>query len=78
MRFAVGQRPEPGAKDIDHADFLVVSQATETGTPFFWNHACGVIGKSRQHRDLVPGLGPMLGEFGGTGGGRAHLRRKIL
>jgi len=23
-------------------------------------------------------LGPMLGEFGGTGGGRAHLRREIL
>ena len=55
-----------------------MNQPAQTAAPFGGNHSGGVIGKSGQHGNFVAGLRPVLGEFGGTGGGRTHLRRKIL
>ena len=78
VRLAVGQRPEPGAKDINAADSLVVDQAAQTAAPFRRNDSGRMIGESGQHRYFVAGFCPVAGEFGGTSGGRTHLRRKIL
>jgi hypothetical protein len=37
-----------------------------------------MIGESSQDGDIVSGPGPVVGEFGGAGGGSAHLGRKVL
>lgn len=78
MRFAIGQRPQPGAEDIRLADFFMVRQAPETPSPFCGNDASGVIGEAGQNGDFVARLCPVTGELGGARGGSAHLRRKIL
>jgi hypothetical protein len=75
---AIGQRPEPGAENIYAVDFFLVREAAQTGAPLRGNDARGMIRKSRKDGDVVSGLGPMLGQFGGTGRGRAHLGREVL
>ena len=76
--FAVGQRPEPGAEDIDAVDLFMKREAAETAAPFGRNDSGGMIGESCEDGDLVSGVRPVACEFGGAGGGRAHLRGEIL
>ena len=78
VRFAIGKRPEPGSENIHAADFFVISQAVQTAAPFWRNDAGGMIWKSREDRHFVTGLRPAMSEFGGAGGGRAHLGREVL
>jgi len=47
VRFAIGQRPEPGAENIDAADFFVVGEAAQAAAPFWGDDAGGMVGKSR-------------------------------
>jgi hypothetical protein len=37
-----------------------------------------VIRKPGEDGDVVTGMGPVVGKFGGAGGGRAHLGREVL
>ena len=76
--FAIGQRPEPGAEDFHAADFLLIGEAAQAGAPFRGDNTCGMIRKPGENGDIVPGLRPVLCEFGGTGGGGAHLGREVL
>ena len=78
MRLAVGQRPEPGAEDIDAADLFLVHEAAQTVAPFRRNDAGGVIRKPGEYGYFVTGLGPVMSEFGRACSGRAHLGREVL
>src|SRR5229473_3420650 len=75
---AVGEGPEPGAEDVHSPNLFMVREAAQPAAPLRRNYSGRMIGKSRQHRHVVTNLRPVLREFGGTSGGGAHLRRKIL
>ena len=83
MRLAVGQGPKPSPKDLHAAcivliDRFPVNYPPKAAAPFCGNDSGGMIGKSSKNGYVMAGFRPMAGEFGGTGGRRAHLRRKIL
>jgi hypothetical protein len=78
IRLAIGQRPQPGAKYVHAPDCFVVDQAAQPCAPLGWDHAGGVIGESRQHRDVMASLRPMMREFESSSGWRSHLGQKIL
>ena len=76
--FAIGQRPEPGAEDIHAADFFLVGEAAQAAAPFRGDDTGGMIWKTGENGDVVSSLRPMVCQFGGAGGGGAHLGREVL
>src|SRR5215470_11581280 len=78
MRFTVGQGPEPGAEDSNALDLLPVSELAHSAAPLQGNDPGRMVRKSCQYGDIVPGAGPVLGQFAGARSRRTHLRRKVL
>jgi hypothetical protein len=60
------------------ADPLVVGEVSQPGAPLFGHDAGGVVGESGKYGNFMTCLRPVVGEFGGTRGGRTHLWREIL
>ena len=75
-RLAIGQRKQPRCARLglfegfrDAAKFVAI---------FGTQHVGGVIRKTGENGNLVALFGPVPRQFGNSGCGSAHLRRKIL
>lgn len=59
MSLPIGKRQQPGADDIYPVDPLAKNASPETLAVFGAKNAIGMVWKSSEHRDLVPGVHPM-------------------
>jgi bifunctional pyridoxal-dependent enzyme with beta-cystathionase and maltose regulon repressor activities len=63
MRFPIRKRQQPCAHDVDSVEPLAKNTSPEMLAIFGPENAIGVVWKSREHRDLMAGVGPVARKF---------------